>query len=116
MYFFYFCFFFFFKQKTAYEITHSDWSSDVWSSDLQRQFYLEQARSFAWGLQPTIANFRASQLVDRPDETGYMMRLARIRARALDYLLYGTFLRPPGLTVPLVDVDLSRVSIYAAQR
>src|SRR5881392_4426918 len=29
-----FHFFFFFKQKTAYEITHSDWSSDVCSSDL----------------------------------------------------------------------------------
>src|SRR6187551_61835 len=27
-------FFFFFKQKTAYDITHSDWSSDVCSSDL----------------------------------------------------------------------------------
>src|SRR6187551_3853164 len=26
--------FFCFKQKTAYEITHSDWSSDVCSSDL----------------------------------------------------------------------------------
>ncbi len=82
----------------------------------RRQFYLEQARSFAWGLQPTIANFRASQLAERPEETAYMMRLARIRARALDYLLYGTFLRPPELKVPLVDVDLSRVSIYAARR
>src|SRR5881392_4448664 len=30
----FFFFFFFFKQKTAYEITHSDWSSDVCSSDL----------------------------------------------------------------------------------
>src|SRR5213083_2003398 len=29
-------FFFFFKQKTAYEITASDWSSDVCSSDLRR--------------------------------------------------------------------------------
>src|SRR5213079_1608231 len=28
-------FFFFFKQKTAYEITTGDWSSDVCSSDLQ---------------------------------------------------------------------------------
>ncbi len=82
----------------------------------RRQFYLEQARSFAWGLEPTIANFRASQLTDRPEETAYMMRLARIRARALDYLLYGTFLRPPDLRVPSVDVDLSRISIYAAQR
>src|SRR6056297_3956496 len=28
------CFVFFFKQKTAYEILRSDWSSDVCSSDL----------------------------------------------------------------------------------
>src|SRR6056297_4134308 len=28
------CVFFFFKQKTAYEILRSDWSSDVCSSDL----------------------------------------------------------------------------------
>jgi uncharacterized protein DUF6259 len=82
----------------------------------RRQFYLEQARSFVWGLQPTIANFRAAQLADRPEETAYLMRLARIRARALDYLLYGTWLRPPELNVSSVDVDLSRVSIYAAQR
>src|SRR3546814_4096074 len=30
-----FCCFFFFKQKTAYEMRISDWSSDVCSSDLQ---------------------------------------------------------------------------------
>src|SRR3546814_20585829 len=30
----YLCFFFFFKQKTAYEMRISDWSSDVCSSDL----------------------------------------------------------------------------------
>src|SRR3546814_5277632 len=34
--FLYFLFFFFFKQKTAYEMRISDWSSDVCSSDLQR--------------------------------------------------------------------------------
>src|SRR3546814_8086481 len=47
-----FCFFFFFKQKTAYEMRISDWSSDVCSSDLfgfthlavfARGFELEQA-------------------------------------------------------------------------
>src|SRR3546814_10648999 len=32
----YLCFFFFFKQKTAYEMRISDWSSDVCSSDLQK--------------------------------------------------------------------------------
>src|SRR3546814_3669178 len=31
---YYFLFFFFFKQKTAYEMRISDWSSDVCSSDL----------------------------------------------------------------------------------
>src|SRR3546814_13825707 len=31
-----FVFFFFFKQKTAYEMRISDWSSDVCSSDLER--------------------------------------------------------------------------------
>src|SRR3546814_20911065 len=30
--------FFFFKQKTAYEMRISDWSSDVCSSDLRRHF------------------------------------------------------------------------------
>src|SRR3546814_8324375 len=33
---FYIIFFFFFKQKTAYEMRISDWSSDVCSSDLAR--------------------------------------------------------------------------------
>src|SRR3546814_1293894 len=32
-------FFFFFKQKTAYDMSISDWSSDVCSSDLKGFFY-----------------------------------------------------------------------------
>src|SRR5213075_3483881 len=34
-----FLIFFFFKQKTAYEITRRDWSSDVCSSDLDPSFF-----------------------------------------------------------------------------
>src|SRR3546814_8372041 len=34
VFFYYFVFLFFFKQKTAYEMCISDWSSDVCSSDL----------------------------------------------------------------------------------
>src|SRR3546814_2987236 len=34
-------FFFFFKQKTAYEMRISDWSSDVCSSDLQADDHVE---------------------------------------------------------------------------
>src|SRR3546814_8928495 len=36
--------FFYFKQKTAYEMRISDWSSDVCSSDLKR-----------WGFAPSLA-------------------------------------------------------------
>src|SRR3546814_1894981 len=39
-------FFFFFKQKTAYEMRISDWSSDVCSSDLM-MMQVEAARSLA---------------------------------------------------------------------
>src|SRR3546814_4167168 len=37
--------FFFFKQKTAYEVRISDWSSDVCSSDLKAPEQVEQQRS-----------------------------------------------------------------------
>src|SRR3546814_1920019 len=39
------CVFFFFKQKTAYEMRISDWSSDVCSSDLEpkRQYHAAKA-------------------------------------------------------------------------
>lgn len=82
----------------------------------RQQFFLEQARAFVWGLQPTIANFRTAHLTERPREVAYMTQLARLRAQKPEYLLYGTFLRPPGLQVPNVTIDLSRVSIYAARR
>src|SRR3546814_7270798 len=38
MYLFTYIFFFFFKQKTAYEMRISDWSSDVCSSDLRARW------------------------------------------------------------------------------
>src|SRR3546814_4669902 len=38
-------FFFFFKQKTAYEMRISDWSSDVCSSDLIRQLAHDRNRA-----------------------------------------------------------------------
>src|SRR3546814_10815195 len=43
----FFCWFFFFKQKTAYEMRISDWSSDVCSSDLRRQRF-----TLADGIEP----------------------------------------------------------------
>src|SRR3546814_13010224 len=49
-----FCFFFF-KQKTAYEMRISDWSSDVCSSDLGKPPtlpYLRSVHSSNWSSQP----------------------------------------------------------------
>src|SRR3546814_1316611 len=60
--------FFFFKQKTAYEMRISDWSSDVCSSDLRESAALEAAYwsqlvgNFAWRARPapiTSYNFSA---------------------------------------------------------
>src|SRR3546814_4002024 len=51
----YVVFFFFFKQKTAYELRISDWSSDVCSSDLS----VAAAKDAADALKP-------SQAVNRP--------------------------------------------------
>ncbi len=80
------------------------------------QFYLEQARAFVWGQQPTIANFLPAQLQERPTEIDYVLRLAKLRMRAEDYLVRGTLLRPPTLDAPEIQLDFSRLSIYAGQR
>src|SRR5213079_1885 len=52
--------FFFFKQKTAYEITTGDWSSDVCSSDLMANsmlYMLDQANHLtAFGLPLTASS------------------------------------------------------------
>ena len=80
-----------------------------------QQFRIEQARAFVWGQQPTIANFRPSHFEDRPEETAYMIELARLRLEALKYLLHGTMLRPPAIGAPEEEIDVSRLSIYAGQ-
>jgi hypothetical protein len=81
-----------------------------------RQFCLEQARAFVWGQQPTLANFSTNQLHSRPDEIDYVLRLARLRNRAMKYLLTGTMLRPPVIQVAGEKTPFSRLSIYAGQQ
>src|SRR3546814_20220772 len=43
--------FFFFKQKTAYEMRISDWSSDVCSSDSEEHHRKSPARALSGGVQ-----------------------------------------------------------------
>src|SRR5213075_1531732 len=54
-------FFFFFKQKTAYEITRRDWSSDVCSSDLlSRVIWLIARATEDVGTSTITSTFSAS--------------------------------------------------------
>src|SRR3546814_18542888 len=52
-----FLFFFFFKQKTAYEMRISDWSSDVCSSDLQYADHRHRAGPFAASVRRARRDF-----------------------------------------------------------
>src|SRR3546814_11034577 len=61
----FFFFFFFFKQKTAYEMRISDWSSDVCSSDL------DTLPPSAYAFQATLGNGRrADCLLQLPNPPG----------------------------------------------
>ena len=80
-----------------------------------RQFLMEQARSFAWGLQPTISNYQAFLAKEREKEISYLLDLARIRNQGLQYLLRGKFQRSPVIGIPEQEFDISRLSIYAGK-
>ncbi len=81
-----------------------------------RQFCLEQARSFVWGQQPTIANFRPSHLRERAAEIAFVIRLAKLRSLALQHLQDGVMLPPPAVEAPFEEIPMSRLSIYAGQQ
>src|SRR3546814_1676188 len=72
-------FFFFFKQKTAYEMRISDWSSDVCSSDLDRDSFFTsrpaQIRAFFAAAEASVdkdwMRFRLSGLYASGDGDPY---------------------------------------------
>ncbi len=79
------------------------------------QFRMEQARALVYGMQPTIANYHAFLNQARSREVDFALLLARTRMQYLDYLLYGSMERPPEMTIPTTQADISKVSIYAAR-
>ncbi len=81
-----------------------------------KQFLMEQARSFVWGMQPTIANYQSFLATERKDEIDYLLNIVRLRYTGLKYLLYGKFLRTPHIEIPVDEIDISRLSIYAGRR
>src|SRR3546814_6030130 len=70
-------FFFFFKQKTAYEMRISDWSSDVCSSDLA-DFRTRERRSFTARL--TQLDGRKLDRLDLGDEGAAKAAVAAVEA------------------------------------
>src|SRR3546814_13326879 len=71
--------FFFFKQKTAYEMRISDWSSDVCSSDLRIDRHAV-APELAGG-QAQLCGFAIRRIGQRRDGTGLLLLHAGMLAR-----------------------------------
>lgn len=83
--------------------------------EFNKQFLMEQARSYVWGMQPMIANYQPTLDTLRSKEMNYVRRLAKVRNTGLPYFLRGEYLRPPILEMPEEDIIISKLSIYAGQ-
>src|SRR3546814_14816667 len=68
--------FFFFKQKTAYEMRISDWSSDVCSSDLIMQIALGQAKQ---GRLHILGEMAKALTAPRPELSDFAPRLITLK-------------------------------------
>ncbi len=84
--------------------------------DFNKQFLMEQARSFVWGMQPTIANYYSFLASERKEEIDYLLSIGRIRYQTLKYLLYGKFIRGPLIKSPEEEINMIKLSIYIGQR
>src|SRR3546814_2285275 len=79
----------FFKQKAAYEMRISDWSSDVCSSDLERAFSVAEARTAREAFLTSSTSFvlPVTQLDGKPIGNGHPGILTgKLRQHYLDYM------------------------------
>lgn len=63
------------------------------------QFLMEQARSFVWGMQPAISNYRPFLKTERSTEIDYLIRLAKLRTPPPNSSLRENFSALPFSTV-----------------
>src|SRR3546814_295759 len=100
--------FFFFKQKTAYDMRISDWSSDVCSSDLSKlvQLGLEQQRM---DHQRQIAVQEQNARRARASMAGVSQQIAQARAEAIREVL-------ADLAKAEADVRLAREELTKADQ
>src|SRR3546814_15833049 len=97
--------FFFFKQKTAYEMRISDWSSDVCSSDLDSTHDAENELDEEWRLhQPLIDEI--GQIVEMADVIAFMLELATLSSHCLKYISYILERVPEDIVVAAENIGL----------
>ena len=91
-------------------------SETLLPEEFNMQFRMEQARSFTWGMQPTLANYHSFLFEKRKSEMEFLMDLIRTRYNSLGYLLHGRFMGIPGLESEEITIPISKVSIYAGRK
>src|SRR3546814_8480297 len=80
--------FFFFKQKTAYEVRISDWSSDVCSSDLREDHRLTVLKSTVVGKNVYYAACERVAVADGARIVFAVVCLVRYTPRARDGYIF----------------------------
>src|SRR3546814_8214796 len=95
------CFVFFFKQKTAYELRISDWSSDVCSSDLKTAAKLITEYGGLEAALEAAPHMKKSKMQENLIEHADMARLSRRLVALHDGM---------DLPEPLDDLTLDRKS------
>src|SRR3546814_18926101 len=82
--------FFFFKQKTAYEMRISDWSSDVCSSDLRRHDDVDAAAvgQAGVGQRRRLVDAAADLVHDALGDLEQMLLVAELDRRDLELALF----------------------------
>lgn len=80
--------------------------------EYDRQFMMEQARTFVWGIQPCIANFHEHLFETKPQAMAFLTDMVKTRYQALDYLIYGTFVRCPDFPEYEEEIPICRLSTY----
>src|SRR3546814_6687979 len=87
--------FFFFKQKTAYEMRISDWSSDVCSSDLDADFLQQSYELNKAGKETLVQGFKKLGLDYVPSYGNFVLVRVGDAARInLELLKQGVIVRP----------------------
>lgn len=100
-----------YDEKWPAEFRPSD-TETLLPDEFDRQFMMEQARSFVWGIQPCIANFHDFLFEKKPQAMGFLTDMVKTRYQALDYLLYGTYVRGPEFPLYEEEIPICGLNTY----